>query len=78
VDIEVIEQRLCIRNRAEAAPGERDFAEFHKRDGSAGHGLGLAIVRRLCDRFGVDLRVEHRAGRAIISIPVDEEAGSRV
>lgn len=78
VDIEVIEQRLCIRNRAEAAPGERDFAEFHKREGSAGHGLGLAIVRRLCDRFGVDLRVEHRAGMAIISIPVDEEAGSHV
>ncbi len=31
---------------------------FGKGPDSAGMGLGLAIVRRLCDRYGVDLRLE--------------------
>jgi signal transduction histidine kinase len=44
---------------------------FSKREGSGGFGLGLAIVRRLCDRYAIDLRIESVDDRAIASIAIE-------
>lgn len=51
-----------------AAEQERVFEEFYQlgnlqRDRSAGLGLGLSIVRRLCDLLGHRLRLVSRPGR---------------
>jgi signal transduction histidine kinase len=76
VRIDVQQARLCISNAATLPLGGEDFIAFHKREGSAGYGLGLAIVRRLCDRFDVDLRIVHANGQTTASIDVvsDQEA----
>ncbi len=70
VCIAVREARLCISNSATLPLGGEDFIAFHKREGSAGYGLGLAIVRRLCDRFDIDLHIVHADGMTIASIGV--------
>jgi len=44
---------------------------FSKRGGSGGFGLGLAIVRRLCDRYAIDLRIESVDEKAIASIAIE-------
>ncbi len=41
---------------------------FSKREGSAGYGLGLSIVRRLCDVHAIDLRIEEAQGVVVASI----------
>lgn len=68
VRIAVRQGRLCISNAAARALGGEDFIAFHKREGSAGYGLGLAIVRRLCDRFDIDLQIAHADGQTTASI----------
>ncbi len=50
---------------------ERIFEEFYQvvtpeRAGQAGLGLGLAIIRRLCDLLGYRLRVNSRPGRGSV------------
>ncbi|MBX9401381.1 HAMP domain-containing histidine kinase [Lysobacter sp. BMK333-48F3] len=53
---------LRIANRGHAVPeAERALLHepHHRRAGSPGHGLGLAIVQRLCERYRIDLRLEH-------------------
>lgn len=78
--------RLHIANRAAilddtAAQRLRD-EPYAKREGSAGFGLGLVIVRRLGERFGLDLRISLDEGAARASfrlVPVADpgEAGTR-
>lgn len=47
-------------------PALRDA--FGKRDDSTGWGLGLAIIDRLCQRHGLDLRIERDRDRVLVSI----------
>jgi signal transduction histidine kinase len=74
VGIDVHDRRLRIRNRDTARtsrlPGPSD-PPFSKREGSSGHGLGLAIVRRLCDRHAIDLDIDEVDGGVIASIGLD-------
>jgi signal transduction histidine kinase len=75
VRIDVADGRLRIANRGDAAdPAGRWQRQqlFDKREGSGGEGLGLAIVRRLCDRYRVDLRIDDAGGEVCVSIPVDD------
>lgn len=51
---------LCIRNPGKAIRAA-DFAPFVKGEDSTGFGLGLSIVRRLCERHAIDLRFDHEA-----------------
>ena len=44
---------------------EGDFAPFAKGDDSSGFGLGLSIVRRLCERHGIALRIDGVSGRTV-------------
>jgi len=44
---------------------EGDFAPFAKGDDSHGFGLGLSIVRRLCERHGIVLRIDSADGRTV-------------
>jgi signal transduction histidine kinase len=41
---------------------------FRKREGSAGFGLGLAIVQRLCDRYAIEMRIDHDETGTVASI----------
>jgi signal transduction histidine kinase len=41
---------------------------FRKREGSAGFGLGLAIVQRLCDRYAIDMRIDHNESGTVASL----------
>lgn len=68
VEIGSAHGRLHIVNRAAAldtAAAQRLVEEpYAKREGSAGFGLGLVIVRRLGERFGLDLRISLDDGAA--------------
>ncbi|SDR01693.1 Signal transduction histidine kinase [Pseudoxanthomonas sp. CF385] len=51
---------LCIRNPGQPIR-DSDFAPFAKGEDSTGFGLGLSIVRRLCERHAIDLRFDREA-----------------
>jgi signal transduction histidine kinase len=55
---------LCVSNPG-AGVRDVDFQPFIKHDDSAGFGLGLSIVQRLCERHGIDLRIESVPGRTV-------------
>ena len=73
VQIDVSDGRLCIANSDVIGATVRDtlFLPFNKGEGSSGHGLGLAIVRRLCDRHRIDLRIDSEAGTTVTSLALD-------
>ena len=74
VRIDVEGGRLRIANHGDGIdPAQRWRSQqpFSKREGSRGFGLGLAIVRRLCDRYAIDLRIESEDDRAVASIAVE-------
>ncbi|MEZ5462530.1 sensor histidine kinase [Dokdonella sp.] len=47
------------------------FEPFAKGESSAGFGLGLAIVRRLCERYQIDLRIESGPQGTCASLDLD-------
>lgn len=71
VRIDVAAGRLRIANRGDGADPARRWRSpqpFGKGEGSDGFGLGLVIVRRLCDRYGVDLRIEDDGDDVVASV----------
>jgi len=67
---------LAIRNPGRAVR-EGDFVPFAKSEDSTGFGLGLSIVRRLCERHAIDLRFEGDAdGSAAFLVLRQDVAGS--
>lgn len=70
VHIDVAAGRLRIRNTAPAGDPDTIVRPFAKGEGSAGFGLGLAIVYRLCDRFAIDLRIEGTEHATVASFSV--------
>jgi len=70
VYIDVAAGRLRIRNTAPAGDPDTIMQPFAKGEGSAGFGLGLAIVHRLCDRFAIDLRIEGTEHATVASFSV--------
>ena len=58
---------LCIQNPG-AAPPDGAGEEFVKGEGSAGFGLGLSILRRLLEKHGSRLDVQHQAGHTLARI----------
>lgn len=63
---------LRIRNTAPAGDPDTIVRAFAKGEGSAGFGLGLAIVHRLCDRFAIDLRIEGTEHATVASFSVQQ------
>ena len=68
VDIEIDADRLTISDSGPGIPEhsmERLFEPFHRagNENASGHGIGLTIVKRLCDRFGWQIEVASRAQR---------------
>lgn len=75
VTIDIDGARLRIVNRGIAAPAATDcFEPYAKREGSAGFGLGLDIVRRLGERFRLDLCITFGADVASASFRLDARA----
>ena len=73
VRIDVDQPRLRIRNSGEEAAAALRWPSdqpFIKGESSHGFGLGLAILSRLCDRYGIDLRIERVDGGVIASIAI--------
>lgn len=77
VRIQIAADRLCISNPSRVGLSAADFDAHQKGPQSTGFGLGLSIVKRLCERMAIDLRVEHIAGLVTISIPVLRALASR-
>jgi len=80
VRIDVQDGRLRIANHSDGidpALRWRSQQPFSKREGSRGFGLGLAIVRRLCDRYAIDLRIDSEDDRAIASIAIESPGRDR-
>jgi len=73
VRIDLQDGRVCIRNSGPAIGPElqqRLFEPFAKGEASAGFGLGLAIVRRLCERHRIDLQISSSDGETMASFAV--------
>jgi signal transduction histidine kinase len=68
---------LRIANRGDALDMQLVHQPFARREGSAGFGLGLGIVRRLCDRHGLSLSFETDDGQitARLVLPAGTVAG---
>ena len=64
---------LCISNPGHAVR-EGDFAPFAKSEDSTGFGLGLSIVRRLCERHAIDLRFESNAAGSTARLRLRQDA----
>ena len=73
VCIDVDDGRLRIANTQAMSSDVRDAPEqpFTKDPASTGYGLGLAIVRRLCERYGVDLQLETDLRGTTLSLALD-------
>lgn len=71
-----VEDTGCGMNPEQLA---RAFDPFYRggRDGSRGHGIGLTIVRRLCDRFGWRVMLESEVGKGTIARIVFPEPRQR-
>lgn len=68
VDIEIDTDRLIISDSGPGIPEHsvaRLFEPFHRagNENASGHGIGLTIVKRLCDRFGWHVEVASRSRR---------------
>jgi signal transduction histidine kinase len=79
--------RICVTDSGPGIPGEeqeRIFNEFHRVPGSqgGGHGLGLAISRRIANLLGGDVTIQSVLGEGatfILTLPLrgrDEPQGS--
>lgn len=68
VGIHLREHALCIGNTL--SPDLPAAAEGQRRDGSPGLGLGLGIVRRLCERHGIALAISAEGTRFVARIPL--------
>lgn len=67
VVIDLADDALRISNPGDGLQ-EVDFQPFVKRQASAGFGLGLSIVRRLCERHGIPLRIESHGRQTVASV----------
>lgn len=71
VRVDVEDDRLRVANSGDGSgPARRWRAPqpFDRSDGSAGYGLGLVILRRLCDRYGIDLRIDSADDGVVASV----------
>lgn len=66
IRVSLFDDALEVADTGVGIPGER-FPELMQRhakgEGSTGHGLGLSIVARVCDRLGWRFSVDSAAGR---------------
>lgn len=62
VEIKLYQDRIEVSDHGEGISNdlrERIFEKFHKSRKSKGHGLGLYIVKKLCDQMGLDIYIKN-------------------
>lgn len=67
IEITADGERLTVSNPGDALPADA-FDSFVKGESSAGFGLGLSIVRRLCERYGLPLASEGTRGELRLTL----------
>lgn len=72
IRVAVEAQRLCISNPGAAISADA-LRPFVKDEASSGFGLGLAIVRRLCDHHGIDLVIDNTGQLTTVSFALATE-----
>lgn len=79
VRIDVVANWLQIVNTADGSDPALKWREpnaFSKREGSRGLGIGLGIVRRLCDRHGIEVQIDSVEGKTIVRVALMQDAQS--
>lgn len=70
VSVSTVDGWLEISNPGEAIRPD-DMQAFAKSETSGGHGLGLAIVQRLCERYGIGLQLRSHEGITTVALRLD-------
>lgn len=65
--IEADGERIVVSNPGSKLPAGA-FEAYVKSESSAGLGLGLSIVRRLCERYGLDLATDESGGEVKVTL----------
>lgn len=71
VTISFDQGRLTITDTAGGIPADlqdKIFEKYTRSDHSSGYGLGLSIVKRLCEYHGIDLVIDHLKGGTAITL----------
>ncbi len=66
IDIRLAADRLEVRDTGIGIRAEeigRVFQRYYKGTASQGSGIGLSLVKRICDRYGWIIRIESREGQ---------------
>jgi signal transduction histidine kinase len=65
IDIRLDPDRVVVRDTGSGIRREelsRVFQRYYRGAGSAGTGIGLSLVKRICDRYGWDVRIASEEG----------------
>ena len=65
VSILLEQQRLTVTDTGQGIPGEdigKVFDRYFKGSDSTGEGIGLSLVKRICERYGWEIRIDSTPG----------------
>ncbi len=79
VTVRVESNRLVVADTGQGIGNEdlgRIFQRHYKGAASQGSGIGLSLVKRICDRYGWEIAIESREGEGTVAELVFADAGT--